>query len=331
MRLVGATIVRDASDIIEAFVRHNLTVLDGLAIVDHGSVDGTSEILAALVAEGLPVFLGRNDTASFDQRRLVNRLVRHVFDTSDADWIFPLDSDEFLKVGSRRYLEALLTRVPRGGHLVLPWLTYVPRFDGNADALAQLRGARRVVQPRHGFPKVAVPRSFASIAKERLGKGCHWIERTQHGKDAVPISEDAFACDSKDLAIAHVPIRSAPQFIAKFAAGWLGLLASGTVVGEEAFHWREAYAHLRRGQPITAAELESFAMNYGVYRSRWLAPEAIELADDPFLADIALRHTNGSMPDPFLLVLAVAERLLAERSPQAAVEARDVSLHRDVQ
>jgi hypothetical protein len=51
MRLVGATIVRDAADIIEAFVRHNLTVLDGLAIVDHGSVDGTSEILGALVAE----------------------------------------------------------------------------------------------------------------------------------------------------------------------------------------------------------------------------------------------------------------------------------------
>jgi hypothetical protein len=331
MRLVGATIVRDASDIIEAFVRHNLTVLDGLAIVDHGSVDGTSEILAALVAEGLPVFLGRNDTAAFDQRRLVNRLVRHVFETSDADWIFPLDSDEFLKVGSRRQLEALLAGVPRSDHLVLRWLTYVPRFEESGDVLTQLRGARRLAEERHGFPKVAVQRSFASMGNDRLGKGCHWIERKQHGKDAATITEGAFVCDSKDIAIAHVPIRSARQFIAKFGAGWLGLLASGTAVGEEAFHWREAYAHLRRGQTVTAAELTSFALNYGVYRSRWLPRDAIELVEDPFLADISLRHTNGSAPDPFLLVLAVAERLLAERSPQATVKLGDVPLHPDVQ
>jgi len=89
MRLVAATLVRNAADIIEAFVGHNLTLLDGLAIVDHGSIDGTSEILAALVAEGLPVFVARNDTPAFDQQRLINRLVRHIFRTSDADWVLP--------------------------------------------------------------------------------------------------------------------------------------------------------------------------------------------------------------------------------------------------
>ena len=42
-------------DLIEAFVRHNLSVLDALMVIDHGSFDGTSDILAALVAEGLPL------------------------------------------------------------------------------------------------------------------------------------------------------------------------------------------------------------------------------------------------------------------------------------
>lgn len=62
MRLVGAMVVQDAADIVEAFVRHNLTLLDGLAIVDHASGDGTTEILAALVAERLPVFVARDES-----------------------------------------------------------------------------------------------------------------------------------------------------------------------------------------------------------------------------------------------------------------------------
>ena len=41
MRLIGATTVRNGADIVEAFVRHNLTLLDALAVFDHGSFDGS--------------------------------------------------------------------------------------------------------------------------------------------------------------------------------------------------------------------------------------------------------------------------------------------------
>ena len=66
MRIVGVAMVRNEADIVEAFVRHNLTQVDALTVVDHGSTDGTSEILAALVAEGLPLALERD--ASLAQR-----------------------------------------------------------------------------------------------------------------------------------------------------------------------------------------------------------------------------------------------------------------------
>ncbi|WP_233127121.1 glycosyltransferase family 2 protein, partial [Rodentibacter sp. Ppn85] len=36
--------IRNESDIIEAFIRHNLTLLDELHIIDHGSTDNTREI-----------------------------------------------------------------------------------------------------------------------------------------------------------------------------------------------------------------------------------------------------------------------------------------------
>ncbi len=308
MRLVGATIVRDAADIIEAFVRHNLTVLDGLAIVDHGSVDGTTEILGALVAERLPVFVARDDTPAFDQRKLTNRLVRHVFATSDADWVFPLDADEFVKVASRRHLESVLRAIPRDGHLMLPWLTYVPRFDLSGDALTPLRSARRVVQQRHGFPKVVVGRHFLGAADTRIGKGSHAVERLASSGQGSPDTE----CAAESVALVHVPIRSAPQFIAKFATGWLSTLASGSLEGGETFHWREAYAHLRTARPLTAEQLSAFAMNYGVPRDRWLAVDEIELIEDPFLAEMEIRHSRHSTLDPLALVLTVAERLLAK-------------------
>ena len=57
MRLLGAAHVRNEADIVEAFVRHNLALLDGIAIVDHTSVDETPDILRELKAEGLAIYV----------------------------------------------------------------------------------------------------------------------------------------------------------------------------------------------------------------------------------------------------------------------------------
>jgi hypothetical protein len=312
MRLVGATVVRDAADIIEPFVRHNLTLLDQMAIVDHGSCDGTSEILAALAAERLPISVARSDTPALHLSRPMNRLVRHVFSRTDAEWVFPLDADEFLKVESREELVATCAAIPPDGHLVLPWLTYVPRFDAGADVLPQLRSARRVAQQRHGFEKVAVGRAFANAAGQRLGKGYHAVE----GEPPSSGVNAGVKSSAGGPALAHVPIRSARQFIAKFATGWLSAVASGTLQGGEAFHWREAFAHLRAGRPVDKLQLEAFALNYGVPRERWLPSTEIELLDDPFLANVELRYSQLKLDDPLAIVLNVAERLLARPPAQ---------------
>ena len=102
MRLLGAAHVRNEADIVEAFVRHTLALLDGIAIVDHMSVDETPDILRDLKAEGPPVFIAQDPSPMFDQQPMQNRLVRHLFPTTEAAWVFPLDADEFVRAPSRQ-------------------------------------------------------------------------------------------------------------------------------------------------------------------------------------------------------------------------------------
>jgi len=87
MKLWGVAMARNEADVIEAFIRHNLTVLDGLAIVDHGSTDATPAILAALSAEGLPLQTEVNTALEFRQSEIVTQLARRILATTDADFI----------------------------------------------------------------------------------------------------------------------------------------------------------------------------------------------------------------------------------------------------
>jgi hypothetical protein len=115
MRLPGAARVRNEADIVEAFVRHNLALLDGIAIVDHLSVDETPDILRELKAEGLPIYIAEDPSPVFDRQPMQNRPVRHLFATTEAAWLFPLDADEFLRAPSCGFSAAASPRSPRRG------------------------------------------------------------------------------------------------------------------------------------------------------------------------------------------------------------------------
>ena len=65
MRLAGIAIVRNECDIVEAFMRHNATILDRLYVIDNGSSDATPEILRRMTASGLPIKLGHDGDLIF--------------------------------------------------------------------------------------------------------------------------------------------------------------------------------------------------------------------------------------------------------------------------
>lgn len=322
MKLYGVAMVRNEADVIEAFVRHNLTVLDGLAILDHDSFDGTAQILAALVAEGLPLVVTRNDTPAHHQSAMTTRLVRETLARTGADWVFALDADEFLKIRSRALLESILAGVPRGMHVVVDWQSYVPDFGPGNPAggmVDRLKSARRVATETHGFRKVVIGRDFLTTPEAVVSAGNHVVlpasDAADQGADPHVWIKPAAA------AIAHLPVRSRDQFTCKIAIGWLAHLASRPGDARLAFHWREAYAYLAAGKPLDDATLRRIACNYSTPQAHWRDPDAMTLVDDPFLGTFDLRYTSLARRAPLPLVLTAAERLLASLADGAAARA----------
>jgi hypothetical protein len=313
MHLYGAAMVRNEADIIEAFVRHNLAVLDGLAVVDHGSVDGTAEILAALVAEGLPLAVVPSTVVPHLQSEITTRLVRDLFARSRADFVFVVDADEFLRMPSRPLVEDVLGRMPRGMHALLQWQTYVPDFSiggGVPGMRALLASARRLDRERQRMCKVVAARHFLDEPDAFVEAGNHVIWPSRAHRLARSPNPHVFL-EPHVAALAHVPVRSVDQFTAKVAVGWLAMLAGSRNGPPDAgFHWKEAYRDIAAGVSLSPDVLATIACNYSIRKSEWLPAAEVDTVVDPFLADFELRYSHLSRQKPLPLVLAFAERLI---------------------
>ena len=72
MRLIGVAMVRNEADIIEAFVRTNLVLLDALYVMAHRCEGGTAEILQAMYREGLQIRVMEVTEEAFRQEHYAN-------------------------------------------------------------------------------------------------------------------------------------------------------------------------------------------------------------------------------------------------------------------
>jgi hypothetical protein len=322
MRLIGVTMVRNEADVIEAFVRHNLGVLDALVIVDHGSVDGTSEVLAKLQAEGLPLQVRPEPDPAYRQSATMTLLAREALAQAGADFVFALDADEFLKLESRASLERALAEVPADAHAVMHWLTYVPdAFDSDPGAFGPGHLWWRLKTERHGLFKVVVGRGLLERPGDAVVMGNHAVQNPgeQRVRPHARLRPDV-------VALAHCPVRSQSQFEGKVIVGNLARLAAQPEDRRLGRHWGELYADLRAGASLPEERLREIACNYGLPTAMWQSPATIELIEDPVSLAVEQRYRVEVVPGTLALLMRFTEALIGTPPHPASAAARYYTL-----
>lgn len=256
---LGIAMVKNEADVIEAFVRHNLGVVDALAIVDNDSVDGTREILVQLQQEGLPIILFDDPVVGHFQAERMTAVYRKVVPTFKPRFVFLLDADEFIVASSRAELYAQLRVMRPGTQAQYRWRTYIPAPTGpEGDASDPLRSItyRKVVEDP--WWKAVIVTKPKIDMKLKIMQGNHRVKYAGRMLHRVKL---------RDAAIAHFPVRSVDQITGKILVGWIAMLErnrQGRPLRRGTnFHWKVLYERIIRGTGLTTEDLTREALRYG--------------------------------------------------------------------
>ena len=307
--LAGLARVKNEADVIEAFVRHHVALLDRVVVVDNASTDGTRQILAALVAEGLPLTVLDDATIGYHQSELMTYLTRACCVSLDCDRVFLLDADELLGARSRAELDAALTLIPYESHALLAWRTYVPTA---CDDAAEPEAFRRIVHRRIAEP---LPTSKVAVSRTILRRPDAIVIQGNHAVGSR--SPDCSSAALTGVFIRHFPVRSVAQLKLKVLAGWNAYLAMGYEFAGLGYQWRELYERIYSGRTFSQADLYAHAAAYQTPQPLDQPPDVVvDAFEVPAVQYSALRVVD---PD------VVAARLLEQSSRTLAVAASDAA------
>ena len=309
MKLIGVAMVRNEADIVEAFVRHNLRLLDRLVLIDHGSADATGEILLRLRDEGMPLTVGLDRSIEFHQGRVLSEAMRQSLAAHDADFGFALDADEFIVAPSRAALEQTLARIPDDRVGYVPWTLYVPSPDAYDGAHPFRRLRHHVLDPRLTMRKVVLPRSFAALPRRFIDAGNHWVFDVVPGAPQRVVEGVAL-----EAQLAHLPYRSVAQTTQKVVLGYFAqrLALGAETASRIGWHWRHAYERVLAGglqqDDLALLAKQSYLGEQPFAHAGERAPP--ETVEDPLPAPDPLRYGALARVDPLARLAQWTERLL---------------------
>lgn len=245
MKIVAISAVKNEIDIMEACVRHTLSYVDHFVIHDNCSTDGTLGVLKALQAEGLPITLLEDHTLGIYQaERMTMMMKEYAICRLHADWVLPLDADEFIvTTGSESIIS---DTYPCNRPVALPWRNYMPDAQDDQSQL------NPVLRMRHRFAdacrtvKVLIPGQLAAMPEAALVQGSHRLMIAGQEYEAVKQNQ---------VYLAHFPIRSRAQYLAKIVLRILENLVMPNRGAYEMHDYRKQFASLKH-------DMERFSGNY---------------------------------------------------------------------
>lgn len=211
------TMVRDEADIVSLVIDHLLRQgVDTILIADNGSVDGTLELLAERAFDNRRIILLRDHESAYYQAEKMSNLARVAW-WLGADWVVPVDGDEFWFAEGMLLAEWLRGC---GADVVHASLHHMVPVDPGALG----RRTAFLLDASQSIPGKTALRSHPLAL---VGPGNH---------DAMRVGERVAG-----LRVAHVPYRGPRQIARKFRQGLAAhALAEGTA--DVGGHWAKGAA-----------------------------------------------------------------------------------------
>jgi hypothetical protein len=131
---------RNEADIIEPFVRHTLQWAQKVHMVLHRCHDNSADIVRRLSDEGAPLFFEHDANLLHQHGATMTRLA-HAAAQEGADWVFPIDVDEFV-LGS---VHDVCREGDASTPIEIPWRGYVPLptdIKGDPNVLTRIQHRR---------------------------------------------------------------------------------------------------------------------------------------------------------------------------------------------
>jgi hypothetical protein len=304
MKCVGISVVKNESDIIEIFIRHNLKYLDHLYIVDHRSQDNTLEIISNLKNEGYNLEISRNSSPRHVQAEVFNKLIREI----DADFITFIDADEFLV---SKDFQGVLSSLPDEKVSFINWHNYLPHKSDNKNENNVLKRIKyKLSPPDTNQHKALIPNKIYSNPNSFVLLGGHEI----YYKIDKELKVASYQTISS-IHLAHFPGRSLDQMKKKVFGNWLSKLAdplhaSGKLQDNEIptdHHWKFLFDLFRDDSVTEEQAIGALREVYTRYSSN---KNELKIVYDPVLNNDVLKYDIKNS-EPFAILVAEAEQQAA--------------------
>ncbi|MDR2599220.1 MAG: glycosyltransferase family 2 protein [Oscillospiraceae bacterium] len=318
MIICGYCRVKNEADIIESFCRWNLTYLDALIIWDDNSSDRTVEIIQFLVDEGLSIELLHltkeeqihyefdiNDIMSLNER------CKYIFQKYNADWVVPLDADEFLCCEGDTDVRLELEKLDENVQYSIYWRTGIFSHDPDDSTIFLPNYFKEYRDPSYEmFSKVLLSRTLVEKWGAMLYAGKHQLVfQGNTGSSSVPPS-----ITHNTLCLAHYPIRSITHTLIKVICAQI---KNFSYDGETTFHYKRIYDEIKsEGTRISAKMVRQFSLEYALLPQQMTesvitVKQPSDVLGSDFLSDnLRLKYTDYSESNYLGTILIFIEQII---------------------
>jgi quercetin dioxygenase-like cupin family protein len=213
MALFGLMVVRNARDLLAVSVRHHLAQgVERFLVYDHASTDDTRDVLRELADLGVLEWSAVD--GPFRSEEWLNELALEAY-VQGADWVLPIDADEFWTAGSGRTV-AECVAATEAGALRAQMLTFVQQHDQlestpkgllrmvyRTDGLSREQLAENERRLKDGAPIPFWAAAYDPKCLSRAAPGLH-IHRGSHYVSGVTGPIDP----TVEIVCLHAPVRS---------------------------------------------------------------------------------------------------------------------------